>query len=115
MDTNDVYSEAAEKLGWPGSASCVNYLKVLFTPEEGRLLLEFIKPATCEQVAKKLGKDQKDLQVKLDNFAKKRRLLFHGKTEYVFQLGLHGFFKGIMSSKEENLPPGFMPAHAEFH
>ena len=79
MTTNDVYNEAAEKLGWPDSASCINYLKVLFTPEEGRLLLEFIKPATCEQVAKKLGMDEKDLQAKLDNFADKRRLLFHGR------------------------------------
>jgi hypothetical protein len=80
METNAVYPEAAEKLGWAGSASCINYLKVLFTPEEGRLLLEFIKPATCEQVAKKLGMDEKELQAKLDNFANKRRLLFRGKT-----------------------------------
>ena len=38
--TIDIYDEAAEKLGWPGSASCINYLKVLFTPEEGKLLLD---------------------------------------------------------------------------
>ena len=115
METNAIYNEAAEKLGWPGSASCINYLKVLFTPEEGRLLLEFIKPATCQQVAKKLGMDEKDLQAKLDNFANKRRLLFRGKTEYLFQLGLHGFFKAIIVSREEDVPPGFWPAYAEFH
>jgi NAD-dependent dihydropyrimidine dehydrogenase PreA subunit len=115
MLTVDIYSEAAEKLGWPGSASCINYLKVLFTPEEGKLLLEFIKPATCAQVAKKLGMDEKELQAKLDHFADKRRLLFHGKTEYVFQLGLHGFFNAVIVSKEEDIPSGFWPAYAEFH
>ena len=115
MVNNDIYSEAAEKLGWPGSASCINYLKVLFSPEESKLLLEFIKPATCAQVAKKLGMNEADLQARLDNFSKKRRLLFHGKTEYVFQLGLHGFFNAIIVSREEDLPPGFWKAYAEFH
>jgi NAD-dependent dihydropyrimidine dehydrogenase PreA subunit len=115
MEINELYYEAAEKLGWPNSASCINYLKELFTPEEGRLLLEFIKPTTCAQVAKKLGMDEKDLQAKLDNFTHKRRLLFHGKTEYVFQLGLHGFFNAILVNREEDIPPGFWRFYAEFH
>ena len=85
--TDNVYIEAAEKLGHPDSASCIKYLQVLFTPEEGKLLLEFLKPATCEQVAKRLNIDEKSLQEKLENF-KRRRLLFHGKTEYIFQFGI---------------------------
>jgi len=115
MANNDVYAEAAEKLGWPGNASCMNYLKELFTPEEGKLLLEFIKPATCEQVAQKLGMAPKELQPKLDEFYKKRRLLFHGKTEYLFQLGLHGFFRAILINPEKDIPPGFWKSYAEFH
>jgi NAD-dependent dihydropyrimidine dehydrogenase PreA subunit len=115
MVTSDIYVEAAQKLGWPGSASCINFLKVLFTPEEGKLLLEFIQPATCARVAKKLGMDEKELQARLDDFAGKRRLLFHGKTEYVFQLGLHGFFKGIIRNKDEYIPPGFWRTYPEFH
>jgi hypothetical protein len=54
MQINEVYVRAAEKLGYPGSAACMNYLKVLFTPEEGELLMEFLKPATCQQVAERL-------------------------------------------------------------
>jgi hypothetical protein len=76
MVTSAIYSEAAEKLGWPDSASCINYLKELFTPEEGRLLPELLKPATYAQVAQKLGMDEKDLQARLDIFFNKSRPVF---------------------------------------
>jgi NAD-dependent dihydropyrimidine dehydrogenase PreA subunit len=115
MTTQDIYAEAAEKLGWPNSASWISYLNELFTPEEVLQLLKFIKPAACAQVAKKLGMEEKDLQAKLDLFSKKRRLLFHGKTEYLFQLGLHGFFRAILINREEDIPPGFWRTYAEFH
>ena len=81
MVNDEIYLEAAEKLGYPGSMSCIKYLRVLFTPEEGKLLLEFLKPATCKEVAQRLNMDEKVLQEKLDDF-KRRRLIFYGKTEY---------------------------------
>ncbi len=68
MANDDVYLEAAEKLGYPGSASCIKYLRVLFTPEEGGILLEFLNPATCKQVAPRLNMSEKSLQAKLDDF-----------------------------------------------
>jgi len=114
MVREDIYLEAAEKLGYPGSASCVKFLRVLFTPEEGELLLEFLEPATCEQVAKRLNMDEKELQEKLDDF-KRRRLLFYGKTEYVFKFGIHVFFARIPHAKKEYIPEGFWEAWAEFH
>ena len=114
MARDDVYLEAAEKLGYPGSASCVKFLRVLFTSEEGELLLEFLQPATCEQVAKRLNMDEKKLQEKLDDF-KRRRLLFYGKTEYVFRFGIHVFFARIPHAKEEYIPEGFWEAWKEFH
>jgi hypothetical protein len=114
MVNEDIYLEAAEKLGYPGSASCIKFLRVLFTPEEGKLLLEFLEPATCEQVAKRLNMDEKVLQEKLDDF-KRRRLLFYGKTEYVFRFGIHVFFARIPHAKEEYIPEGFWEAWAEFH
>jgi len=114
MANDDVYLEAAEKLGYPGSVSCVKFLRVLFTPEEGKLLLEFIAPATCQQVAKRLNIDEKSLQEKLDDF-KHRRLLFYGKTEYVFKFGIHVFFARIPHAKDEYIPPGFWQAWREFH
>lgn len=114
MVNDDIYLEAAEKLGYPGSMSCIKYLRVLFTPEEGKLLLEFLKPATCEKVAQKLNMDEKILQEKLDDF-KRRRLLFYGKTEYVFKFGLHVFFARIPHAKPEYIPSGFWEAWREFH
>ncbi len=114
MVREDIYLEAAEKLGYPGSAACVKFLRVLFTPEEGELLLEFLEPATCQQVAARLNLDETVLQAKLDDF-KRRRLLFYGKTEYCFKIGLHVFFVRIPHAKPEYIPKGFWEAWAEFH
>ena len=72
MVSEDIYLEAAEKLGYPGSAGCVHSLRVLFTPEEGKLLLEFLEPATCEQVSKRLDMDEEELQEKLVDFKRRR-------------------------------------------
>ncbi len=110
----EIYLEAADKLGYPGSAACAKFLKVLFTPEEGKLLLEFLNPATCGQVAQRLNMDEKLLQAKLDDF-KRRRLIFYGKTEYVFRFGIHVFFARIPHAKPEYIPPGFWEAWREFH
>jgi ferredoxin len=114
MVREDIYLEAAEKLGYPGSAACVKFLRVLFRPEEGELLLEFLEPATCQQVAKRINMDEKALQAKLDDF-KRRRLLFYGKTEYVFRFGIHVFFARIPHAKPEYIPQEFWEAWAEFH
>ncbi len=96
----DIYSEAIAKLGYPGSAAGIKYLKLLFTPEEGRLLLEFIQPATCQEVAQRLNIDEKILQEKLDHFTYRRKLLYHGKTQYIFYLGLHAFLIALFTSRK---------------
>jgi ferredoxin len=110
----DIYAEAIEKLGYPGSAAGIKYLKVLFTPEEGKLLLEFIEPATCKEVARRINLDENKLQEKLDEFTERRKLLYHGKTQYLYYLGLHAFFNCVPRLKDEYLPAGFWPAYAEF-
>jgi ferredoxin len=114
MTNDEVYIVAAEKLGYPGSVSCIKFLRVLFTPEEGKLLMEFLEPATCKEVAARLNMDQKALQEKLDDF-KRRRLLFWGKTQYVFKFGIHVFFARIPHAKPEYIPEGFWEAWKEFH
>lgn len=110
----DVYAEAIEKLGYPGSAAGIKYLKVLFTPEEGKLLLEFIQPSTCKEAAQRINMDEKKLQEKLDEFTLRRKLLYHGKTQYIYYLGLHAFFNCVPRLKDEYVPAGFWPAYAEF-
>ncbi len=113
MVSNEVYSKIAEIFEFPGSQNLIKYLKVLFKPEEGELLLEFLKPATCEQVAKRLNIDEKTLSEKLVDF-KRRRLLFNKHDEYLFHLAMHGFFARIAKAKKEDIPEGFWKAWDDF-
>jgi hypothetical protein len=48
----------------PGSQNLIKYLQILFKPEEGELLLEFLEPATCKQVAERLNIDENTLSQK---------------------------------------------------
>jgi NAD-dependent dihydropyrimidine dehydrogenase PreA subunit len=113
MSGNDVYNKVAEIFDFPGSVNLVKYLKILFKPEEGELLLEFLKPATCAEVAKRLKMDEKILSEKLADF-KRRRLLFHKNNVYLFHLAMHGFFARIAKAKKEDIPEGFWKAWDDF-
>jgi len=113
MAQDDVYEKIAEIFEHPGSQNLIKYLKVLFKPEEGELLLEFLEPATCEQVAKRLNMDEKTLSEKLADF-KRRRLLFNKYDEYLFHLAMHGFFARIAAAKKEDIPEGFWKAWDDF-
>ncbi len=110
---NDVYEKIAEIFEYPGSQNLIKYLKVLFKPEEGELLLGFLEPSTCEQVAKRLNTDEKTLSEKLADF-KRRRLLFNKNNEYLFHLAMHGFFARIAKAKKEDIPEGFWKAWDDF-
>jgi ferredoxin len=113
MANNDIYKKIAEIFEYPGSQNLIKYLKVLFKPEEGNLLLEFLKPATCAQVAKRLNIDEKILSEKLADF-KRRRLLFHKHDQYLFHMAMHGFFARIAKAKKEDIPEGFWKAWDDF-
>jgi ferredoxin len=113
MANNGIYDKIAGIFEYPGSRNLIKYLKVLFTPEEGELLLEFLVPATSKQVAKKLNMDEKILSQKLAGF-KRRRLLFHKNDEYLFHLAMHGFFARIAKAKKEDIPEGFWKAWDDF-
>ncbi|HEY95359.1 MAG TPA: 4Fe-4S binding protein [Dehalococcoidia bacterium] len=113
MTKNDVYERIAEIFEYPGSKNLIKYLKILFKPEEGELLLEFLEPVTCEQVAKRLNLDEKVLSEKLADF-KRRRLLFNKHDEYLFHLAMHGFFARIAKAKKEDIPEGFWKAWDDF-
>jgi len=113
MASDAVYSKMTEIFEFPGSQNLIKYLKVLFTPEEGEFLLEFVEPATCEQVAKRLNMDEKVISEKLAEF-KRRRLLFHKHDEYLFNPAMHGFFARIAKAKDEDIPEGFWEAWNDF-
>jgi ferredoxin len=113
MKSDDVYSKIAETFEYPGSKNLIKYLSVLFTPEEGELLLEILAPVTCQQLAERLKVDEKSLSVKLEDL-RRRRLLFKKKEEYLFHLAMHGFFARIACAKDEDIPEGFWKAWDDF-
>ena len=113
MADNKIYEKVAQTFEHPGSPNLIKYLKVLFTPEEGMLLLEFVEPATCAQVAKRLNMDEKALSKRLAEF-KRRRLLFHKNDQYLFHMAMHGFFARIAKAKKEDIPEGFWKAWDDF-
>jgi ferredoxin len=113
MAKTDIYGKIAEIFDYPGSENLIKYLQILFKPEEGELLLEFLKPATCAQVAKKLKMDEKTLAKKLADL-KRRRLLFHKNNEYLFHMAMHGFFARIAKAKKKDIPEGFWKAWDNF-
>ena len=109
----DVYEKMAEIFEYPGSQNLIKYLKVLFKPEEGELLLEFLEPSTCQEVAKRLNMDEKTLSKKIADF-KRRRLLFDKNGVYLFHLSMHGFFARIAKARKEDIPQGFWKAWNDF-
>jgi formate hydrogenlyase subunit 6/NADH:ubiquinone oxidoreductase subunit I len=113
MTKKDVYEKIAEIFEYPGSRNLIKYLKILFKPEDGELLLEFLEPASCKQVAKRLNMDERVLSDKLADF-KRRRLLFHKNDEYLFHMAMHGFFARIAKAKKEDIPEGFWKAWDDF-
>jgi ferredoxin len=113
MAKNDIYEKIAGIFDYAGSKNLIKYLKVLFKPEEGELLLEFLKPATCQEVAKRLKVDEKILAVKLAGL-RRRRLLFYKNNEYLFHMAMHGFFARIAKAKKEDIPEGFWKAWNDF-
>jgi ferredoxin len=113
VEKNDVFKKALFWLGYPDSKAGYDMLKVVMTQAECKLLLEFIKPATCQEVAERLKMNETSLQARLDDFMR-RGLLFHGKTQYCFQLGIHVFFNHFPHNKDEYIPPEFWRAWQEF-
>ena len=68
MATTEIYEKIAEIFEFPGSQKLVEYLKVLFKPDEGEFLLEFVKPTTRAEAAKRLNMEEAALTARLDDF-----------------------------------------------
>ena len=113
MNENDIYSTIAEHFEYKDSESFIEYLKVLFSPEEGKLLMEITSPVNCQQLAERLKVDEKRLYQKLEEF-RRRRLLYKGKMEYLFHIGIHGFFARVPIANDKDIPPGYLEAWNKF-
>jgi Pyruvate/2-oxoacid:ferredoxin oxidoreductase delta subunit len=90
MSENAVYHDLAKKLGAPESKRFLTILDAMFTPEEAKICLGLFLPATCPELAAKLGIDEKKLEVKLQNLVD-RGILTRGKTQFAFHSTLLGF------------------------
>jgi Pyruvate/2-oxoacid:ferredoxin oxidoreductase delta subunit len=90
---NDAYQTIAEMWTFPESESFRKMLQALVTKEEAELLLECRTPVTVPELAARLNTDEKAIADKMDNFVK-RGLVFKGKTQFHFRMGLHYRFAG---------------------
>jgi hypothetical protein len=59
MALNEVYNDIAKKLGVPASKRVTNILEAYFSPEEGEAVLQLFDPSTCQEVASRMGVDEK--------------------------------------------------------
>jgi NAD-dependent dihydropyrimidine dehydrogenase PreA subunit len=68
---NDVYERLARWLKTPDAPSFNPVLEILITPAESALVLELIKPATCEQLGRRLDIDQEKLKPQLEELVRR--------------------------------------------
>lgn len=107
MIKNEIYDQLEEKYRLVGDAHFREVIETLMTTEEGKLVLELSIPMTPFELAKKLGTDEKTLETKLDNLAR-RGLLFRGKEQYLAWRDAHQLNARVMFGSDENIPPKFL-------
>jgi ferredoxin len=90
MAANGIYKELSDKLGVWESERFLKILAATFTPDEARICLELFEPATCQELAGKLGVDPKVLSNQLDVLLDKGALT-RGLTQYAFHTTLLAF------------------------
>ncbi len=90
MSEYAIYGQLARRLGAPESKRFLTILDTMFTPEEARICLELYIPATCPELAAKVGLDETTLSPKLESLVD-RGILTKGQTEYAFHTTLLGF------------------------
>jgi Pyruvate/2-oxoacid:ferredoxin oxidoreductase delta subunit len=98
METGDVYTELVERLNYTGSESLLRVLQKLFTPDEGRLLLQL--PAELSDLAHKSGTDGETVQRKLEEFIE-RGLVIPTSKGFCFARDVTQLHDSTLSSDEK--------------
>lgn len=98
METGDVYTELVERLNYTGSESLLRVLQRLFTPDEGRLLLQL--PAELSDLAHKSGTDEETVQRKLEEFVERGLVIPTGKG-FCFARDVTQLHDSTLSSDEK--------------
>ena len=86
----NIYKELSDKLGVWESERFLKVLAEMMTPEEAKICLELFEPATCKELAARLGMNEKDLSGQLDVLVDKG-MLTRGLTQYAFHTTLLAF------------------------
>ncbi|MBN2039916.1 MAG: 4Fe-4S binding protein [Spirochaetes bacterium] len=90
MNFDPIYKELSDRLGVWESERFLKILDAMLTPPEAKICMELFEPATCPELAEKLGMDQKEVQKKLDVLVDKG-MLTRGLTQYAFHTTLLAF------------------------
>jgi NAD-dependent dihydropyrimidine dehydrogenase PreA subunit len=101
---HEVYQKLAEKYAHKGSENFLAQLKILMTPEEGKLLLELSSKMAPAELAKKLNLDAASLAETLDSMAR-RGLVYREKGQYLAWPDAHQFGVRVSHSKDKYIPP----------
>jgi hypothetical protein len=112
-NVKDVYMNLSERLGAPGSKRFVKVLEAMVTPEEGELLLELPKPATCEELAGRLKTDEKSLRAKLETM-KEKGIVNSVEQGYVSHRNIVMFHHMAHSVIPEDQKPSIYPLWEDF-
>jgi len=98
VEKGDVYTELVERLNYTGSESLLRVLQKLFTPDEGRLLLQL--PAEPSELAQKSGTDEETIQRKLEEFME-RGLVIPTSKGFCFARDVTQLHDSTLSSDEK--------------
>jgi Pyruvate/2-oxoacid:ferredoxin oxidoreductase delta subunit len=98
VETGDVYTELVERLNYTGSESLLRVLQKLFTPDEGRLLLQL--PAEPSDLARKSGTDEETVQRKLEE-CMERGLVIPTSKGFCFARDVTQLHDSTLSSDEK--------------
>jgi NAD-dependent dihydropyrimidine dehydrogenase PreA subunit len=108
VSKNNIYAELATKLGVPGSERFVKLLEATFTPEEAVICRELFTPATCPELAVRLGINEKKLSKILDKLMDKGALT-RGLTQYAFHTSVLAFHHESVADTAPHAGPNAIP------
>ncbi len=112
MNEKSIYVELAAKLGVPNSERFVKILEATFTPEDARVCSELFDPATCQELAGRLGVEEKELSKRLDSLTD-RGMLTRGRTQYAFHTSLIAFHHETVADTAPHTGPNAIPKHVK--
>jgi NAD-dependent dihydropyrimidine dehydrogenase PreA subunit len=99
-----IYKELSDRLGVWESERFLKILAAMLTPEEARICLELFEPATCQELAARLGINNKELSGKLDVLVDKG-MLTRGLTQYAFHTTLLAFHHDCIADTAPHTGP----------